>query len=83
MKEKYLRIFKEKRFDEINELSKTSDYGDLNFIISSSRTETDFSELTDPAAFLDSIRKREISIEESRHKQEKFSRYLKKNKNWK
>ena len=63
MKEKYLRIFKIKRFDKIDELSKTSDYGDLNFIISSSGTETDFSELTDP--FLDSIRKREISIEES------------------
>ena len=82
MKEKYLRILKKKkRFDKIDELSKTSDYGDLNFIISSSGTETDFSELTDPAAFLDSIRKREISIEESRHKQEEFNRYLKKNEN--
>ena len=33
MKEKYLRIFKEKRFDKINELSKTSDYGDLTSLL--------------------------------------------------
>ena len=56
----------------MDELSKTIDYGDLKFIISSSGTETDFSELKDPVAFIDSIRKREISIEEVLHKQEEF-----------
>ena len=59
-----------KRLNKIDELSKTNDYGDLKFIISSSGTETDFSELKDPVALLDNIKKREISIEEARHKQE-------------
>ena len=59
-----------KRLNKIDELSKTNDYGDLKFIISSSGTETDFSELKDPVALLDNIEKREISIEEARHKQE-------------
>ena len=57
-----------RRFHKIDELSKTTDYRDLKFIISSSGTETDFSEVKDSAAFLDSIRKPEISIEESRHR---------------
>ena len=52
----------------------------MKFIISISSTETDFSELKDPVDFLDCIRKREIWIEEARHKQEEFNRYLKKNK---
>ena len=59
----------------MDELSKTIDYGDLKFIIISSDTETDFSELKDPVAFLDSIRKRERSIEEAQHKEEEFNRY--------
>ena len=50
----------------------------MKFIIVSSGTETNFSELKDPVAFLDSIRKREISIEEAGHRQEEFNRYLKK-----
>ena len=57
-----------KRLDKIDELSKTIDYGDLKFIIGSCGTESNFRELKDPVAFLDSIRKREISIEEARHK---------------
>ena len=61
----------------INYLKKI-DYGDSRFIISSSVVGTDFSELRDPVAFLDSIRKREISIQEARHKQEEFNKYLKK-----
>ena len=66
-KEKYLRIFTT-RLDKIDELSKTIDYDDFKFFISSSDTETDFSELKDPVAFLDNIRKHEISTEEVRHK---------------
>ena len=50
----------------------------MKFIVNSSGTETDFTELKDPVAFLDSIRKHEISIEEAQHKQEEFNRYLKK-----
>ena len=75
------KIFKNicnKRLDKIDELSKTFDYGDLKFMVSSSGLETHFSELKDPVTFHDSIRKREISIEEARHKQEEFNRYLKK-----
>ena len=67
-----------KRLSKIDELFKTIDYGDLKFIISNSSTEIGFSELKGPVAFLDSIGKREISIEEARHKQEEFNRYLKK-----
>ena len=72
------KIVCNKRLDEIDELCKTIDYGDLKFIISSSGTETYLSGLKDPVAFLDSISKREVSISEARHKQEKFNRYLKK-----
>ena len=81
MLSKEIKIFKNiynKRLDKIDELSKAFDYGDLKFMISSSGIETHFSELKDPVAFHDSIRKREISIEEARHKQEEFDRYLKK-----
>ena len=68
---KEIEIFKnvyEKRIDKIDKLSKKNDYGDLKFIISSSGTENNFSELKDPVAFLDSIRKREISIKEAQYK---------------
>ena len=47
-----------KRLDKIDELSKTNDYGDLEFIVSSRGIEIDFSALKDLVAFLDSIRKR-------------------------
>ena len=47
-----------KRLDKIDKLSKTIDYGDLKFIISSNDTETNFGELKYSVAFLDSIRKR-------------------------
>ena len=40
----------------------------------------DYSELKDPVAFPDSIRKPEISIEGAQHKQEVFNRYQKKKK---
>ena len=56
------------RLNKIDELSKKINHGDLKFIISSTGTETNFSELKDPVTFLDSIRKCEISIEEARHK---------------
>ena len=52
----------------------------MKFIISSSIKESNFSELKDPVAFLDGIRKSEISVEEARHKQEEFDIYLKKKK---
>ena len=74
------QIFKniyDKRLNKIDQLSKKLNYGDLKFIISSSGTETNFSGLKDSVAFLDSIRKRGIYIEEAQHKQEEFNRYLK------
>ena len=61
----------------MNYLRKTG-YGDFQFIVNSSGIKTDISELIDPVAFLDIIKKREITIEEARHKQEEFKRYLKK-----
>ena len=82
---KQRKIFKNiynKRLNRTNELFKSIDYGDLKFIIGSSGTETHFSDLKDFVAFIDSIRKREISIEEVRHKPEELNRYLK-NKHWK
>ena len=55
-----------KRLDKIDELSAKIDYGDLKIITDSSGLETNFSELKDPVAFLNSINKHEISIEEAR-----------------
>ena len=49
----------------------------MKFIVHISSLETDFRELKDPIAFLDRIKKREISNEEAPHKQEEFNRYLK------
>ena len=75
MLSKEKEIFKNiynKRLNKIDELSKKIDYGDLIFIVNSSGLETNFSELKDPVAFLDSIKKPKMSIEKE-----------KKNKNWK
>ena len=80
MLSKEREIFKNiynKRLTKIDELSTKIDYGDLKFIVNSTGLENDFSELKDPVAFLDSIKKREILIEETRYKQKEFSRHLK------
>ena len=53
-----------KRLDKI--VSKKNDYGDLEFVANSSGLQANFNELKDPLAFLDSIKKREISMEEAR-----------------
>ena len=58
-----------KRLDKIDELSEIIDYGDLKFIVNRSGLEACFNILKDPVTFLDSIKKREISIEEVRYKQ--------------
>ena len=50
----------------------------MKFIVNSTCLEANCSELKDPEAFLDSIRKCKISIEEAPHKQEEFHRCLKK-----
>ena len=67
-----------KRLHKIDKLPKKIDCGDLKFIVNRSGLETNFSELKDPIAFLDNIKKREILIEEAQNKQEEFNRYLKK-----
>ena len=51
-----------------------NDYGDLKLIANSNDLGTDFKELKKPISFLDSIKNREISIEEARYKQKEFSR---------
>ena len=68
-KEKYLSIFITK--DVIIQMNflKKIDYGDLKFIANNSGLETDFSQLKDPVAFLDTITTREISIEEAGYKE--------------
>ena len=48
---------------------KKIDYGDLKSIANNSGLETDFSQLKDPVAFLDTITTREISIEEAGYKE--------------
>ena len=50
----------------------------MKFVVNSSGLQTDFSELKYLAAFLDSIKLREILVEEARHKQDDFNGYLKK-----
>ena len=73
-------IFKKiynKRLDKIDEFSEKINYGDLKFIVNRSDLGNYFSELRDPAIFLDSIKRREILIEEAQHKREEFNRYLK------
>ena len=50
----------------------------MKFIVNSAGLETDFSELKGPVDFLDSNKKREISIEEAQYKQKEFDGYLKK-----
>ena len=60
----------------INSLKKNYQ-GYLKFIVNSIGVETDFRELKDPEAFLGSIKKPEISLEETRYKQKQFRRYLK------
>ena len=56
-----LKNIYKKKLNKIDELSKTIDYNDMKLIISCSGTEANFSELKDPVAFLDGIRKSEIS----------------------
>ena len=50
----------------------------MKFTDNSSSLKTEFNELKDPVAFIESIKKCKISIKEARHKQEKLKRYLKK-----
>ena len=63
----FLKIYN-KTLDKIDELSKTIDYGDLRFIVNSSGLKIICSESKNSIALLDSIEKREISIEEARYK---------------
>ena len=66
------------RLNKIDESSKKIGCDNLKFIVNSTGLETDFNELKDPVAFLDSIKKREKSKEQARYKQNEFDRYLKK-----
>ena len=63
----FLKIYN-KSLDKIDELSKTIGYGDLRFIVNSSVLKIICSESKNSIALLDSIEKREISIEEARYK---------------
>ena len=79
MLSKEREIFKNiynKKLDKIDELSKKVDYGDFKFIVNSSGLETNCSESKYSVAFLEIIKRHEISIEEAGYKQEKFNRHL-------
>ena len=56
-KEKYLRIFQTKDSIKQTNYLKKIDYGELKFTVNSSGIEINFSELEDPLAFLDNIKK--------------------------
>ena len=72
-KENYLQIFTTKYL--MNYLKK-NDYGYLKFLVHSRGLEANFRQLKDSLDFLESIRKRETSMEGARYKQEAFNRYL-------
>ena len=70
---KIFRNIYNKILNKIDELSKQTDYGDLRFIVHSSGLETDFSELKNPVAFVDSIKK--VKYQLKKHNKG-FNRYL-------
>ena len=69
--------YKNKLFQNIYKLTKKIGDNDLNFIVSSTGSETDFSEADDPITFLNKIKSNEITLEEAKASQKDFNEYLK------
>ena len=65
------------RIGKIEELTKKIDYNDLNFIVNSTDSETNFSGVEDPITFLTNIKTNKITIEEAKASQEDSDKYLK------
>ena len=66
-----------KRLDKIEELYRKTKYDDLGFIAESKIRKTDFNPKKGPVAFLNEIKKGEITMEQAKALQEDFSNYLK------
>ena len=81
-REIFKNIYNE-RLDKIEELTKRIDHNDLNFIVNSTDSETDFSGIEDPITFLDNIKTNKITMEQAKASQEDFNNYLKTIRKWK
>ena len=75
-REIFKNIYNE-RLDKIEELTKRIDHNDLNFIVNSTDSETDFSGTEDPITFLDNIKTNKITMEQAKASQEDFNNFLK------
>ena len=72
-------IFKDiynKRLDKIEEMNNQIDYNDLDYVVSKSNMEYNFSIEKDPISFLNAIKEGEISIEEAKNRQKNYLCYL-------
>ena len=67
-----------KRFDRIEESTKKIDYGDFKFFAQSNDNKTDFTEIENPAVFVNNIKINKKTMEQAKNLQEKFNKYLKK-----
>ena len=65
-----------KRLDKVEELNNKIDYDNLKYVAVNSRTEYNFSELTDPITFLNKIKKGELPLEEAKIYQQDYLDYL-------
>ena len=55
-----------KRLDKTDELTKKIDYNDLNLIVNSTNSETDFSGVKDPITLLNDIKEKKITIKQAK-----------------
>ena len=72
-------IFKDiynKRLDKIEELNNKIDYDDLKYVVVSSGKKSDFGVSEDPIVLLNDIKKKKISLEEAKNKQQNYLNYL-------
>ena len=76
-KNKLFQNIYNERLNKIEKLTKKIGDNDLNFIVSSTGSETDFSEADDPITFLNKIKSNEITLEEAKASQKDFNEYLK------
>ena len=65
-----------KRLDKIEELNNKIDYNNLNYVAAVTGDKYSFDDLDDPIAFLNNIKKGEISMEKAIKQQHNFYKYL-------
>ena len=66
-----------KRLDKTDELTKKIDYNDLNLIVNSTNSETNFSGVKDPITLLNDIKEKKITIKQAKTSSENFNNHLK------